>query len=462
MSKKNDLLMFNSEVLLNKREILESFSSFLDYMKSDESVENHSFIIRKTLLALGEDFKNLIMESDIPTLYKPWYFYEYEMTNDSINLTLNKASDVKFDEEEEYISEMNFSVEQQLLEVKCKYLTVEEYANYHGVTTTTVRQWIRRGKLRSAKKNGRNWLIPELADKPKRGFESVTYHWSKLEATILDEFPNLLNTEGIYIFQDEENKKQFYGLTRSYRIGNNKKISLTIQQREKLELLLISSDNVEVDRLEVMYHPIKKNFDLPILNKVEKKYLRNFPEFSQIFVTKQEKNRVSFFLNNDMERKTIGSDYIIPIELFFSIGTDQNDGTEIIGSLYGNLILCKRIIAEDVDLRNILMMINSDFSYLVDQGGPLNTETGDSMLNVLCINSLKIEKNYRDEKIDNRILQELPYLIQRLFYIQINIIVEASGTIKESSRNTELRSFYKNNGFQELNNSDMLYAYVEY
>ena len=41
-------------------------------------------------------------------------------------------------------------------------ITVSEFAELHGVQSVTVRQWIRRGKLRAIKKQGRDWLIADL------------------------------------------------------------------------------------------------------------------------------------------------------------------------------------------------------------------------------------------------------------------------------------------------------------
>lgn len=71
------------------------------------------------------------------------------------------------------ISGLTSTVEHTLITVECDYLTVEQYDSMLGIEPVTVRQWIRRGKLRHAKKNGRDWLIPDTEDKPQRGFTSV-------------------------------------------------------------------------------------------------------------------------------------------------------------------------------------------------------------------------------------------------------------------------------------------------
>lgn len=47
------------------------------------------------------------------------------------------------------------------------YLTTAEAAERWGVARQTVLKWIARGKLPSATKAGRDWLIPAATPKPK-------------------------------------------------------------------------------------------------------------------------------------------------------------------------------------------------------------------------------------------------------------------------------------------------------
>ena len=53
---------------------------------------------------------------------------------------------------------------------------VEEYAAATNTEAVTVRQWIRRGKLRNALKIGSEWRIPEITDPPRRGYTPVSYY----------------------------------------------------------------------------------------------------------------------------------------------------------------------------------------------------------------------------------------------------------------------------------------------
>jgi len=141
--------------------------------------------------------------------------------------------------------------------VKCDYFTVEQYATIHQVTPTTVRQWIRRGKLRTAQKAGRDWLIPAIADKPTRGFKSVTYTWDRLPKEIEETYPFLKGFDCVYIYQDEEQKTRFNCIIGYPGQSNRTKISLSLKEREKFELDLISNPTIKVEPLGVMFKPSK-------------------------------------------------------------------------------------------------------------------------------------------------------------------------------------------------------------
>lgn len=90
-----------------------------------------------------------------------------------MELNLCQADEIEVENDE--ISSMTSTIEHTLIRVECDYLTIEQYASMLGIEPVTVRQWIRRGKLRHAKKNGRDWLIPNTEDKPRRGFTCVQY-----------------------------------------------------------------------------------------------------------------------------------------------------------------------------------------------------------------------------------------------------------------------------------------------
>ena len=543
----NKLLSFNAEVLLNKRELIESFDDFVAHHREKNNEEEYSEIKRKTLLSLCDQFRELLLEKDIPTLSKPWYFYEYYVTSDSIELTLNKCDeDIEFDEEG-YITSMTSTMEGIIFDVKAEYLTVEQYAKLYEVTTTTVRQWIRRGKLRTAKKVGRNWIIPEIADRPERGFKSVIYSWGTLDNRIIELFPFLINKTRIYLYQDEDDKKLFYAVTGIPRQTNREKVQLTSQERERLELMLIGSEDVEVDDFQsgITFLPGKRNFQFPILCSQEQETSDNTFRFNDVIVQQHMSNE-AIFSTNDKPGWLFDIDdtiYLIPISwTFWGVPPDVADDEvydaledkgflqyEKIGDFSGYLVLCSQLISDGFDPLDVCDSGSADLEYmmsaLVDEGGPLNEETGEPMLDVLYIHELSVSEKLRGEGWGSRLIQELPFLVRKFLHTVPDIITyypapieqnwhqetereralnhilstrmanavlpedtvsdkginifskkyhfnqdeinrylgrrNSGSSYPENLKNERLYSFYEHNGFQELFNTRLLYAYTK-
>ena len=61
-----------------------------------------------------------------------------------------------------------------------EYYSPKRFAQLHNVSETTVRQWIRIGKIRTAIKVGNTWDIPADIPKPSHGFLACTYYIQKL------------------------------------------------------------------------------------------------------------------------------------------------------------------------------------------------------------------------------------------------------------------------------------------
>ncbi|ATW28201.1 helix-turn-helix domain-containing protein [Candidatus Formimonas warabiya] len=545
----NRLLQFNSMMLLNKREVLESFDDFVAHHRKKDNEEGYSEGKRKVLLSLCDEFRNELEKSDIPTLTKPWLYYDYSITNDGIELSLFKCdNDIEFDDEGE-ISSMSSSEEYTLVKVKCDYLTVEQYAELYDVTTTTVRQWIRRGKLRTAKKKGRDWLIPALADKPKRGFESATYHWNVLSSDILAVFPFLAETNRVYLFQDDEDKKLFNAITGWPGENNRQQVKLTTKEREQLEIMLIAAPGVKVEDLStgVRYVPAKRNFLLPVLSYQDDSMTNKTFSYSNIIVQQHSSDTAHFSPDNE-PRDSFSFDYtstyLVPVHwTFWGVPHDADDifydaldngnyaDCTKIGVLSGQLILCKQMIANGYDPLTVCDDESADLEYvmsaLVDQGGPLNEWTGEPLLDIFYIHELTIEESLQRQGLGSRILQELPCLCRELLHVVPdiltyypapternwhteserevalrNIAVErvakaitpdhnvnqnTSNTISfadkyrfsddetkmimgcrhsgssypEVLKNIRLIAFYQKNGFQELGDTRLLYAYTE-
>lgn len=233
----------------SKEEIIEEFKSHYNYYKNDykenDMLEKHSKAYKEKYLKLCKNFLNKLECLNLPLLTDDWWCYCYLLKNDSIDLALSLCTELEVEDNE--VTAATFSDEYILLSVKCDYISVSEYAKLYNVTDITVRQWIRRGKIRSAKKNGRDWIIPDIADKPQRGFEDVSYSWKELSTEIIQKLPFLADYNNLIIFQNQNDKRIFDIILSNYDKGLREKIQINNLEREKLELELISSGLVEIE-----------------------------------------------------------------------------------------------------------------------------------------------------------------------------------------------------------------------
>lgn len=173
-----------------------------------------------------------------------WY-YDYGLDYSGAFVSVIHANIYGIDDDGFVIYEVD--QEFKLIELGTKLLSVEEYAKMYGVENGTVRQWIRRGKIRNAVKYGTEWKIPELTDPPKRGYTTAVYKWSDY----LDDLPNefyFLNDYDTAIFsQDEEDKTMFYiSFYKKDDLLNDddRVIRCNAQERQKVEIFMIAHPQI--------------------------------------------------------------------------------------------------------------------------------------------------------------------------------------------------------------------------
>ena len=133
--------------------------------------------------------------------------------------------------------------EYDLIEEKSRLLTVEEFAKQNNVKVVTVRQWIRRGKLRSAIKMGGEWRIPELASVPdkSRGYRTVYYTLKSPMNQFIEGFEDINEFNSITIEKAIDNLYEI--CFKSFVKRTEKRVMIDTAKREKFELYLISSGN---------------------------------------------------------------------------------------------------------------------------------------------------------------------------------------------------------------------------
>ncbi len=241
-----ELEAFKSEYLLDKQEILTSMKGYILHCMGTRE-ESWSKPKRRAVIRLLQDFYKQIEEMEDFQATKDWEFFEYNLIGTGVCLERWECTDIELDDKDELAS-MDAVRLDVVAFLECNYLSVSEFASRHEVSDTTVRQWIRRGKIRHAKKQGRDWFISELTDYPSRGYEPATYLWTgTLEG---EEFQELIGYHQIYICQDRCDKQLFKGILGRFEGQEPKVLELSVREREKLELALISRDDVKVVELD--------------------------------------------------------------------------------------------------------------------------------------------------------------------------------------------------------------------
>ena len=230
--------LFREHYLFSREDVLRSVGLFIKHEKANEE-PGYSLSVLGNRIKLCEKFFATVKKCKLPVLIELWWFYEYEFLENRMELNLCQASDIEVENGE--ISTMTSTVEHTLIAVECDYLTVEQYAAMLGIEPVTVRQWIRRGKLRHAKKTGRDWLIPNTEDKPARGYTSVLYIVEDDARIDSDEFPLLAVSNRITIVQDQDKKSRFICYLRNQATNFQSELELTRSEVERLEHTIIES-----------------------------------------------------------------------------------------------------------------------------------------------------------------------------------------------------------------------------
>lgn len=209
----------------------------------------HSIAYYEAMESLLDGFIQSVTEIPIMTITDSWWHYSIKKSNDGLKLEVDTLSKVSFridDDNNVHFRGHTVIGNYEVLNKTFNKLTVEEYAEKYGVEPVTVRQWIRRGKLRSAEKIGNEWRIPESEDIPKRGYETGTYtinteYAIRREAIPSEPYSFLKDTESLTIFQNKDDKNTFTVMYNVHNKWEPQTLELNTREREKLELFLIST-----------------------------------------------------------------------------------------------------------------------------------------------------------------------------------------------------------------------------
>lgn len=211
-----------------------------EFKGNAESDREHSASYYKTLDNMIGRMIHAIEKTHLFQNLEDWWCYTLEITSDGISLLLQLMQPESFDDNGE-VQPTFVDEEFELVRVDSKMLTVDQYAKLYEVDPGTVRQWIRRGKLRSAVKHGSEWRIPELTEPHHRGYK---YGQFRIEGHVdgLPEEYNFINECCLVNFYQDDNDKKKYVITFDEK---HDPIVCDAKERERIELILIASPDAK-------------------------------------------------------------------------------------------------------------------------------------------------------------------------------------------------------------------------
>ena len=241
---------FRKRHIANKNELIEMAKREMnEVLLHSESDPLHSSAYYGTFKRLVMDFINEVDKLTLMEKLEDGWCYDFGVNYYGVDLQLLHFE--VYDGYEDDDSLLGIDQVLTIYTLPSKLLTVEEFAEMHGVEVVTVRQWIRRGKIRTAKKYGNEWRIPALTDTPKRGYTSAVYKWNDKLSGLPKELEYLNDYCEAVFSQDLEEKRVFWiclydkkGAESVIREAG-KTIQCTATEREKIELAIISQPSVD-------------------------------------------------------------------------------------------------------------------------------------------------------------------------------------------------------------------------
>lgn len=236
------LSVFYRFYCFSKDDLVETFKLTIESIKNDTHA-GYTKGSKQQKLQLCKKFLSTLEKCKLPTLIpEQWQFYDFEFTGEALELNLCEArsGEIELSDDGNDISTMSYTVEGNLLRTEYEYVSIDEFAKIQEVTPGTVRTWIRKGKLRYAKKldNG-EWRIPSVDDKPPRYYCLVQYEIP--EPLRIDEYPLVAAADDIMIHEDFDDSSVYKCMLTNKKTGFRLDMKLSRKEVEDLEYALISS-----------------------------------------------------------------------------------------------------------------------------------------------------------------------------------------------------------------------------
>ena len=246
LTKKEKLAFFRANAIRSKTDILSTVKAIREYYLSDRVQQD---LPLEQLMTLLDRFYEEISRLHLMNLTEDWWQYEITVRETDITLSLVKTEVVYDSSWKKYGKSNPILLPMQVFPfytTRARLLSPEDFGALYGVSGGTVRQWIRRGKLRSASKYGKEWRIPELSvvhsgERYSRG----TYSWSMELPDVPEEFAFLNEYCAASVSSVRGERDQWEVLLSKRDSYEEKTLPLDSGAKERLEIYLLGEPLVE-------------------------------------------------------------------------------------------------------------------------------------------------------------------------------------------------------------------------
>lgn len=187
-----------------KAQILQAVDKKLDEISREDKPEKEEY--RKMLSQELSRFRNSVEERRLYTLENAEWRYAVIVRGGGVYLMMEHVLPRELGiREEEQVDE-----QYEMISCKAQLLTVEAYSELHDISHVAAVTRIRRGKIRSAVKVGKEWRIPSLAEPVERGYKRAVYGWHGRLSGLSRTYKVIEDYQGAEFFQDEEDLTLFH------------------------------------------------------------------------------------------------------------------------------------------------------------------------------------------------------------------------------------------------------------
>jgi hypothetical protein len=242
--------LFSQEYMTTKQALLRRIDDVVRRTEGqvsrspEEDLEGRRYFEAK--LGNLREFRDCVRETTLLEVLDEGWCYEFAIDSHGTSLLLRHVSlaEIADNGHDEWLEVEEYDSRLEVIETRCRLLSVDEFASERGVAPATIRVWIRRGKIRSAMKTASGWMVPEMAAPLRRGFTDAEYAWDVNLGDCTEGLEGLCEPGSVLIRKSrEKGKRTVWYANADHTQGME--FELGISEAERLELFLIGHPAVE-------------------------------------------------------------------------------------------------------------------------------------------------------------------------------------------------------------------------